>query len=196
MRIVVLSVLVIFMSCSSSKSTVNLDEVSEFSRSFEGKDIISFFDKGVRPSRYVKERSPMNHTFLNGNRASYEVRSIDQRTSTSLRSFKKSITNLREKENFMLLKKDSVFMKLDISSSYIFIFNGKIKMIEHYFNKKDKAQIFKYKIGETKVGYNLLVSYFEDKKVNIKFKGVIYKGNWGEYKRSSINKEPINKLTR
>jgi hypothetical protein len=193
MRIVILSVLVIFMNCSSSKPTGDLEESSDFSQSFNGKDIVSFFDKSVRTGLNVQERSQMDEVFLN------ETRSASQRDSYSVRSFDNNITNLRKKDNFILLKKDSVFMKLDLTSSDRFIFKGKIKMIDSYYNKKNKAQVFKYKISEKKFRSNLLVSYFKDKNVIVKLKGKsysLYKGTWGEYKKPSLTNKSINKFAK
>ena len=190
MRIVVLSVLVIFMSCSSSKSTVNLDEVSEFSRGFEGKDIISFFDRTVKTGLNVKRRSQMDEVFLN------ETRPASQRDSYSVRSFNNNIINLRKEDNYILLKNDSIFLRLYSNSSKRILFKGKTKMIDSYYSKKNKAQVFKYKIGKKSDKYNLLVSYFENNNVNINLNGNLYKGTWGEYKKPSLTNKPINKFAK
>ena len=84
-------------------------------------NIISFFDKRVKTGMTIVDRSPMDEVFLN------ETRSASNRDSYSVRSLKNNISNLRDVDNFVLLKKDSIFMKLDISSSERFSFKGKSK---------------------------------------------------------------------
>lgn len=174
------------MSCSSSKSSVNIEETSKFGQNFDN-NIISFFDKRVKTGMTIVDRSPMDEVFLN------ETRSASHRDSYSVRSLKNNISNLRGVDNFVLLKKDSIFMKLDISSSERFSFKGKIKKIRSTFNQKNKAQIIEYKIDDKNIKNNLFVKYFENKNVNISFNSLVYKGTWREYKRPSLNKKPLNR---
>lgn len=171
MRIVVLSVLVIFMSCSTSKSTVG----QFVSKEFDQKNIISNFDKAIKTGLKIKINHQDYESIVNHG-------PIDN--SYNVRSFENNIINLRKNDNFILLKNDSIFLRLYSNSSDRFIFKGKTKIIDSYYSKKNKAQVFKYKIDENNVKFNLLVSYFENKNVNIKMNDLmLYKGTWKEYEK-------------
>ncbi|WP_298879862.1 hypothetical protein [uncultured Polaribacter sp.] len=172
MRIVVLSILVVFMSCSSSKSTSK----QFISKEFDQKNIISYFDKAIKTGLKIKRNSQVDQSIVN------QTGPIDN--SYNLRSFQNNIINLRKDDNFILIKKDSIYLRLYKNESERFLFKGNFILEKENFNSKDNSFSNKYTLKGAKTDYDLLINYYPNNSVDLKLNSkMLYKGTWRNYKK-------------
>ncbi|MCL7754887.1 hypothetical protein [Polaribacter sp. Z022] len=172
MRIVVLSIIVVFMSCSSSKSTSK----QSISKEFDQKNIISYFDKAIKTGLKIKRNSQVDESIVN------QTGPIDN--SYNLRSFQNNIINLRKDDNFILIKKDSIYLRLYKNESERFLFKGNFILEKENFNSKDNSFSNKYTLKGAKTDYDLLINYYPNNSVDLKLNSkMLYKGTWSNYKK-------------
>ncbi|WP_435414975.1 DUF4251 domain-containing protein [Polaribacter aestuariivivens] len=175
MRIVVLSFLVLFISCGISKNTATPSEINNLKKAVTNKAIEANFDWA----------SPLG---LNNNVQGIENLLPPGSTSSNI--------SLIGNPNFFIIKNDSISMDLpyygrqQLSGGYGtdlgVEFDGKPKTEKKYYHEKKAAYIFEYTLYAKKESYDVTLTLFANKKSTLDVNSshrtnISYNGNWKEY---------------
>lgn len=178
MRIAFLSLLVIFISCGSSKSTATASEINNLKQMVANKRIEASFNwarpLGINNVRGLENLIPPGSTINN--------------------------INLSGNANFFRIKGDSIHMDLpyygtqQLSTGYNsdggVKFEGKIKKEESFYDANKGAYILKYSLDAKKENYGVTLTLYANNKSILDLNSshrtnINYTGNWKELKETS-----------
>ncbi|QTE23132.1 DUF4251 domain-containing protein [Polaribacter cellanae] len=174
MRIAILSVLVIFMNCGSTKNTATPHEINELKETLNNKEIEITFN-WARPLG------------LNNN-----VRGIENLLPPGSTA---SNINLVGNSNFFRIKRDSLHIDLPYygqqqmargyNSESGIKFEGVPDKNNKVFDVKKRAYILKYSFNDKNDNYNAILTLFVNKRSDLRINSsnrtaISYSGNWQE----------------
>lgn len=172
MRFLILGLIVVFMSCESSKKILTAKEIEDFKKEISHKkiEVTSNFaqafglNSGVRG---MQNLLPPGSTIGN--------------------------INLSDNPNFFIFKKDSLKMDLpyygqqqmstDYGGSGGVKFSGKVISVTKKFNEKKKSYILSYLVKAKRESYNIILTLYPNKSTNLVVNSshrtsITYLGNW------------------
>lgn len=179
MRIAIVSVLVVFMSCVGSKNTLTSLEINQFKEKIENKNIEATFNWA----------QPMG---LNNNVTGLQNLLPPGSSTNNI--------NLSGNTNFLRIRKDSIHVDLpfygqqQISRGYNseggVKFKGKPAAVYKNYDTKKGAYILKYELKAKDESYNVILTLYPNKKSNLNVNSshrssIYYTGNWKELEATS-----------